>query len=143
MKNFYHCLIMWIPFVLLFALAGTGLEVLEGNKIRTSEYMIGLRDTGLLFLFLMCSYAFILYPISFLPLTFFMNKLVTHWMLKVVAFTFFGGLIGAFSFEILYGSRFIEEYELSILNSIIIFGIEGFLYALVENTVKKNIKFAN
>ena len=39
MKTFYHCLIMWIPFIVLFALAGFGLEVLEGRKIRTSEYM--------------------------------------------------------------------------------------------------------
>ncbi|KOS62881.1 hypothetical protein FJQ98_07365 [Lysinibacillus agricola] len=141
MKTFYHCLIMWIPFILLFALAGIGLEVLEGNKIRTSEYMMGLRDLGVGYLFLTGSYAFILYPISFLPLTFIVSKFVKNRMFKIITFTLFGGVIGAFSFEIIYGSRFIVEYNLSIVSSIIIFGIAGLLYALVENSVKKNIKF--
>lgn len=140
MKTFYHCLILWIPFGLLFALAGFGLEVLEGNKIKTSEYM-GLRDIGLIYLFFMGSYAFILYPISFLPLTFIVNKFAKSLLIKVLTFTFFGGLIGAFSFKIIYDSRFIEEYNLSIISSIIIFGIAGLLYALVENTFKRNIKF--
>ncbi|MEY2366128.1 hypothetical protein R6U76_09240 [Lysinibacillus capsici] len=58
MKTFYHCLIMWIPFIVLFALAGFGLEVLEGRKIRTSEYMTGFRDLGVGYMFLMGSFAF-------------------------------------------------------------------------------------
>ena len=52
-------------FIVLFALAGFGLEVLEGRKIRTSEYMTGFRDLGVGYMFLMGSFAFILYPISF------------------------------------------------------------------------------
>jgi len=141
MKTFYHCFIMWIPFIVLFALAGFGLEVLEGRKIRTSEYMTGFRDLGVGYMFLMGSFAFILYPISFLPLTFIVSRFMTNWLFKVVTFTLFGGAIGAFSFVIIYDSRFIEEYNLSIINSMLIFGIASLLYALVENAVKKNIKF--
>lgn len=141
MKTFYHCLIMWIPFIVLFALAGFGLEVLEGRKIRTSEYMTGFRDLGVGYMFLMGSFAFILYPISFLPLTFIVSHFMKNWLFKVVTFTLFGGAIGAFSFVIIYDSRFIEEYNLSIINSMLIFGIASLLYALVENAVKKNIKF--
>lgn len=141
MKTFYHCLIMWIPFIVLFALAGFGLEVLEGRKIRTSEYMTGFRDLGVGYMFLMGSFAFILYPISFLPLTFIVSRFMKNWLFKVVTFTLFGGVIGAFSFVIIYDSRFIEEYNLSIINSMLIFGIVSLLYALVENAVKKNIKF--
>ena len=141
MKTFYHCLIMWIPFIVLFALAGFGLEVLEGRKIRTSEYMTGFRDLGVGYMFLMGYFAFILYPISFLPLTFIVSRFMKNWLFKVVTFTLFGGAIGAFSFVIIYDSRFIEEYNLSIINSMLIFGIASLLYALVENAVKKNIKF--
>lgn len=141
MKTFYHCFIMWIPFIVLFALAGFGLEVLEGRKIRTSEYMTGFRDLGVGYMFLMGSFAFILYPISFLPLTFIVSRFMTNWLFKVVTFTLFGGAIGAFSFVIIYDSRFIEEYNLSIINSMLIFGIASLLYALAENAVKKNVKF--
>lgn len=141
MKIFYHCFIMWIPFIVLFALAGFGLEVLEGRKIRTSEYMTGFRDLGVGYMFLMGSFAFILYPISFLPLTFIVGRFMKNGLFKVVPFTLFGGVIGVFSLTIIYDSRFIEEYNVSIVNSMLIFGIAGFLYALVENAVKKNIKF--
>ncbi|WP_233732614.1 hypothetical protein [Lysinibacillus sp. YS11] len=82
MKTFYHCLIMWIPFIVLFALAGFGLEVLEGRKIRTSEYMTGFRDLGVGYMFLMGSFAFILYPISFLPLTFIVSRFMKIGCLK-------------------------------------------------------------
>lgn len=141
MKTIYHCLIMWVPFIVLFGLAGVGLEILEGNKIRTSEYMTGLRDFGIGYVFLMGSYAFILYPITFWPLTFILSKIVKNWIFKVVTFTLFGGGIGAFSLKFIYGFRFIVEYHLNIVSSIILFGIAGILYTMVEISVKKNIKF--
>lgn len=140
MKNFKYSLIMWIPFVLLFALAGFGLEALEGNKIATTEYM-GLRDLGILYLFFAVSLAFIFYVISFLPLTLVVSKFVKALLFKVVIFTIGGGVIGAFAFEKIYSSRFIEEYNLSIISAILIFSIAGLLYSLIENSVKRNIKF--
>lgn len=140
MKNFKYSLIMWIPFVLLFALAGFGLEALEGNKIATTEY-IGRRDLGILYLFFAVSLAFIFYVISFLPLTLVVSKFVKALLFKVVIFTIGGGVIGAFAFEKIYSSRFIEEYNLSIISAILIFSIAGLLYSLIENSVKRNIKF--
>ncbi len=141
MKTIYHCLIMWVPFIVLFALAGVGLEILEGNKIRTSEYMTGLRDFGIGYVFLMGSYAFILYPLTFWPLTFILSKFIKNRIFKMAIFTLFGGGIGAFSLIVIYGSRFIVEYHLNIVSSIILFGIAGLFYTLVEISVKKNIKF--
>lgn len=125
MKNFYHCLIMWVPFVVLFAFAGLGIVVIEENRT-TGEY-IGLSDFGpLFFLFISGSYALIFYVVSFLPLTYIVNKFVNFLLFKVVIFTIAGALIGAFVFEI---------------SAIIIFSITGLLYSLLENSVKKNIKF--
>ncbi|MDN4492499.1 hypothetical protein [Ureibacillus aquaedulcis] len=139
MKTIYHCLIMWTPFILLFGLAGFGLEFLEGNKIRTSEYM-GLSDLGVGYLFLKGSLAFVLYPITFLPLTFIVSKFVKPLLLKMLTFSSFGGILGVFSFFI-YDSSHIDEYNLSITNSITLFGVAGLLYALVENPIRRNIKF--
>lgn len=140
MKKFKHCLIMWIPFGLLFAFAGFGLEVLEGNKIRTTEYL-GLRDLGLIYLFIVGSLTFAFYPISFLPLTLVVSKLVKSLLFKMVIFTFFGGVLGAFAFNKIYNSRFVEDYHLSVVSAVITFGIAGLLYAFIENAIKKNIKF--
>ena len=137
MKIFYHCLIMWVPFILLFALAGFELELVEGNKIRTSEYF----RLGIGYLFIMGSLAFIFYIVSFLPLTFVVNKFVTSLLFKIVIFTFSGGVIGAFAFGKIYSSRFIEEYNLNMISAIILFSIAGLLYSLIENAVKRNIKF--
>lgn len=142
MKNFYHCFIMWVPYILLFSFATVGLEIVEGNKIRTTEYF-GLDDIGPAYLLIATALFVILYPISFLPLTFIVNNYVTKSKVKISIFTLFGGLLGAFVFRILYNSRFgfIEEYNLNILSAVILFAIAGLLFALVEISIKKNIKF--
>ena len=124
MKIFYHCLIMWVPFIVLFAFAGLGLVVVVENLHKGSQ---GLSDFGpLFFLFISGSYAFIFYVVSFLPLTLIVNKFAKSLLFKVVVFTIAGALIGAFVFEI---------------SAIIIFSVTGLLYSLVENAVKKNVKF--
>ena len=141
MKTFYHCLIMWIPFILLFSCATYGVELLEGNKIKTTEYM-GIIDVGpFFFLFIGASIGTVLYPLSFLPLTFVVSKYIDKVKFKMLIFTFFGGLIGGLLFNLIYDSRFVEEYNLSILSPIIIFGVIGFLFSLAEISIKKNIKF--
>ncbi|MEG0471020.1 MAG: hypothetical protein RR588_01675 [Solibacillus sp.] len=142
MKIFYHCLIMWIPFILLFSFATVGLELVEGNKIREPEYY-GLDEIGPAYLLLTTALFVILYPISFLFLTFILNKFVTKSKFKISLFTLFGGVLGAVVFNIIYNSpfRFIEGYDLSILSAMIIFAFAGLLFALVEKSVKRNIKF--
>ena len=123
MKIFYHCLIMWAPFIVLFAFAGLGIVVIEENR---SEEYIGLDFGPLFYLFISGTYALIFYPVSFLPLTLIVNKFVKSLLFKVVIFTIAGAVIGVFVFEI---------------SAIIIFSITGLLYSLIENAVKKNIKF--
>lgn len=140
MKNLYHYLIMSIPFVILFAFAGLGLEVLEGNKIRTSEYM-GLSELGLAPLLILAPLAFVFYVVLFLPLTLVVNKFITSLVFKRVTFTCIGGILGAIAFGKFYSPQLIEEYNLSIISAIILFSIAGLLYSLIEKTVKKNIKF--
>ena len=140
MKTFYHCLIMWIPFVLLFTYATFGLEFLEGKKILTSEH-IELNNSEHFYLFMETALVICLYPISFLPLTLIVNKLVENLLFKTVIFTFFGGLLGALVFKIIFNSFFIEIYKLSIISSIIMFSIAGLLYAFVESFFKRNIHF--
>ena len=138
MKTFYHCLIMWVPFIVLFALAGYGVEAIEGNKIRTSEYL----SLGIgFYVFIMCSVAFVFYLVSFLPLTFVVNKFVNALLVKGIIFTFSGGVIGAIAFGKIYEARFIEEYNLNIMSAVSIFSLAGLLYALVDHAVRRNIKF--
>ena len=116
MKTFYHCLIMWVPFIVLFALTGYGVEAIEGNKIRTSEYL----SLGIgFYVFIMCSVAFVFYLVSFLPLTFVVNKFVHSILVKGIIFTFGGGVIGTFAFGKIYEARFIEEYNLNIMSAVV------------------------
>ena len=133
MKALYHGLIMWIPFGLLFSFAAFGLDVVEGNEIITPGYV-------LIYLFIAASFTIILYPISFLPLTLVVRKFVESLLFRMVTFTFSGGVIGSFAFEKIY-DFLLEEYNFSIIASTIIFGIAGLLYALVEDSIKRNIKF--
>lgn len=100
MKTFYHSLIMWIPFVLFFSCAAFGVELIEGNKIMTSEYF-GLDGFGPFLLFVYTSLLVMLYPISFLPLTLIISKYIKKSMLKMILFTFFGGGMGALVFKII------------------------------------------
>ncbi|WP_341299976.1 hypothetical protein MHB44_15915 [Lysinibacillus sp. FSL H8-0500] len=44
-------------------------------------------------------------------------------------------------FKLIYDSRLIEEFNLNMATSMIIFSIVDLLYALVEDAVKQNIKF--
>lgn len=140
MKGFYHCLIMWIPFVLLFTYAIFGLELLEGNKIMLSEH-IRLNNPGVFQLLMEIALVIFLYPISFLPLTLIVSEYVQKLILKLLIFTFFGGLLGALVFKIIFNAYLIEEFKLSIFSSIIIFSIAGILYTFVELFFKRAIKF--
>lgn len=145
MKNLKHYLIMWIAFGVLFTIARFGLEVLEGTKITTTEFM-GLRDLGLFFMFIMATFVFLLYPISFLPLTIIISKFVKSLIVKVVIFTCIGGMIGVLAFKEAYSWQddyFIVGYDLRISTAIIIFSIAGLLYALVENFLKNKVTFSS
>ena len=128
---------MWVPFIALFAFAGLGLEVLEGDEIRSeSSLYLGYLGT----LFIGGSMAFIFNLVSFFPLTIFVNKFAKSQLYKIVLFTVSGGVIGVLALGA-YDSLFMKDYQFSIMTSILLFSIAGFLYALIENAVKKNINF--
>lgn len=138
MKQFKHHLIMWGVFTILFTLANVGLEILEGNKITTTEYY-GLRNTGIIFIQFHFIFGLIIYPISFLPLTFLANKFVNSFILRVVIYSLIGGISGIWATNRLYGFRdgyFINGYELNISSGIIVFGVSGLIYALIDYVSK-------
>ncbi|MDF2663824.1 MAG: hypothetical protein K0Q94_6615, partial [Paenibacillus sp.] len=68
-------LFMWLAFVVLFSAAVTGLEVWEGNKITTTEYY-GLRNIGLIYLAVTVLPAVGLYPVTLLPLSVLIRKVI-------------------------------------------------------------------
>lgn len=76
-----------------------------------------------------------------MPLTFIVSKFIKSLWFKVVTFTFFSGALGVIVFKLIYDSRLIEEFNLNMATSMIIFSIVDLLYALVEDAVKQNIKF--
>jgi len=131
---------MWIPFALLFTYAIFALEFLEGNKIMFSE-QFKLNNPGVFHLLMETVLVISLYPISFLPLTFIVSEFINKFIVNLFLFTFFGGLLGAFVFNIIFDSFFIEGFKLSIFNSILIFSIAGLLYTFVELFFKRAIKF--
>ncbi|WP_202081726.1 hypothetical protein [Caldalkalibacillus salinus] len=132
MNRFIHYLIMWGVFTILFTLATVGLEILEGNKIKTTEYY-GLMNLGfLMFIVFYFIFGLIIYPISFLPLTFLANKFVNSTIVRIVIYSIIGGISGIGAFNRLYGGYFINRYELNISSAIIVFGVSGLIYALVD-----------
>ena len=64
---------MWISFIILFGIALLGLELIEGNKITTTEYY-GFRDMGFFYIGMMCMIASALYPIFLLSLSMIIRK---------------------------------------------------------------------
>lgn len=141
MRNFMHYLIMWIPFILLVALATFGMEYFEGNKITTTEYL-SLNDIGPFFiLFIGAAVGFVIYPFTFLPLTilFSLFNVKTFWRYMIAALM--GATIGAFYFYNTYSSDHINEYGLTPFVPILLFLIIGFVYIGCEKSFKKNIQW--
>ncbi|MGN7382183.1 hypothetical protein [Paenibacillus sp. SAFN-117] len=140
MKWFKHYFIMWIPFMVLFIFATFSLELVEGNKITTTEYM-GLLDLGLIYFLVVMPFAFLLYPVSFLPLTIILCKLFIPFIGRAIIFSVAGGIGGMLIFKKLYGwhdGYFIEGYNLNLNSAILIFGLAGLLYAWIDRYLKVN-----
>ncbi|WP_226669646.1 hypothetical protein [Metabacillus litoralis] len=139
MVRYKYYLTMWGVFALLYTLAAVGMEFFEGNKITTTLYY-GLRNIGFGFILFNLVHSIIVYPISFLPLTFLLNKFTKSFSLRIIIYSFVGGISGIWVFRHLYGfENLISSYELNRSSAIIMFGISGFVYALVDyyNTKKK------
>lgn len=130
---------MSVPFTVLFVFAAYLLNVIEGTKIRSSEY-IPLSEFGMASI-IYIPFAFVCYVVLFLPLTIIVNKLITSLALKSIIFACVGGILGSFAFNGFYSTPYISEYLLNISSAIILFSVAGLLYCLVESAVRQNIKF--
>lgn len=126
---------MWGFFTILFTFAILGLEIFEGNKITTTEYY-GLRNMGIIFILFHFIIGLIIYPISFFPLSFLINKFLNILIVRLVIYSLIGVFSGIWTFNRLYGfadGYFINGYELNMSSAIIIFGVSGLVYALVDD----------
>lgn len=118
-----HYILLWVAFCFLFTLAIFGLELIEGNKITTTEYY-GLRNLGFTIIFIEFIGIVIFYPISFFPLTLLLNWLVRSNVIKFIIYTFAGGLSGLWIFHLLYGNfgnYFVNGYGLNQETAILLF----------------------
>lgn len=132
MNRFKYNLIMCGIFVSLYTIATMVLEFFEGNKITTTLYY-GLRNIGFGFVLYNLVFSFLLYLISFLPLTLLLNKFVESLFLRIIVYSFIGGISGIWIFNHLYNYQdFIRSYEFNKSSAIIVFGVSGTIYALVE-----------
>lgn len=137
-----HYILLWVAFCFIFTLAIFGLELLEGNKITTTEYY-GLRNLGFVIIFMEFIGILIIYPISFFPLTILLNWLLRSNLVKVSIYIFAGGLSGCWIFHILYGdfdNYFVTGYGLHQSTSIILFCVAALLYGGLDFLLRRFAK---
>jgi len=142
MKFLKHHILLWIVFCFVFTLAVLGLELLEGNKITTTEYY-GLSNLGFVIIFIEFIGILIVYPITFFPLTLLLHWLVRSNILKTVIYTVAGGASGLWIFQLLYGdfdNYFVTGYGLDVSTSIILFCVAALLYSGADLLLRKTTK---
>jgi len=125
-------MIMWPLFVVLFSVAVYGMELLEGNKITTTEHL-GLRDFGVFSVWILSMVAGILYPLILLPISWLTRKWVAIMPLRLFLYLSVGCISGSLLFRGLYEDRFIQEYQLNVNSAVIIFGVLGLIYATADH----------
>lgn len=127
-------LFMWLAFVVLFGAAVLGLEVWEGNKITTTEYY-GLRNVGLIYLAVTVLPAVGLYPVTLLPLSVLIGKLIRPLPVRLFLYVAAGCLGGIWVFRSLYDDYFVEGYGLNMSSAVWVFGAFGIAYALADHYI--------
>ncbi|WP_310830327.1 hypothetical protein [Paenibacillus pedocola] len=134
-------IMLWVISSVLYTLAYFGLELLEGNKISTTDYY-GFRNLGFVTIFLMYLLSSVLYPIVLFPLAWVVRKLANPFIdrLMILALSGIGGYV---LFHMSYESRFIEEYHLDSRTAIILYVIAGFIYVLVDYYLEKTDSLYN
>lgn len=140
MKTFPHYLMMWLVFSLLFTMAVVGLELLEGNRITTSQYY-GLRNIGVIFILFTLLFGMALYPLLFLPVTLLVHRWIRLFLVRLLVYGGIGGAIGIWMFSFLYeyleDGQLIEAYDLNMTSSIILFALAGLFYGLADHFIGK------
>ena len=125
-------------FIILFSVGALCLELSEGYKITTTEYY-GLRNIGFIFIAMMFLIASVLYPVILFPLSLVLCKIVTAPFIRVILYSVLGGIGGILMFHKLYNDSFIQQFNLNISSSILIFGAVGFSFALMDNYLQQSL----
>ncbi|MDQ0242793.1 hypothetical protein J2S09_000329 [Bacillus fengqiuensis] len=128
MGSFKRYAILLLTFPLLVGFGVWLVEVIEGNKITTTEHI----DFGVMNIFFGSIFGFVAYVISILPFTLLFEKFFNKPFAKFIVYTFIGYMIGRFVFEKSYLPHHVEEYHLNELTSILVFGFIGCLYAIID-----------
>jgi len=123
-------IMLWFVSTILFTLASFGLELLEGNKISTTEYY-GFQNIGFVFIFLAFLFSAVLYPIIIFPFSW-VVRMIANPLISRIMILLLSGIGGYVFFYKAYDERFIQEYHLNSSIAIILFGIAGSIYVLVD-----------
>ncbi|GKU76496.1 hypothetical protein [Paenibacillus sp. L3-i20] len=134
MNSFKIYSLMWFVFIVLFSTAVIGLEIVEGDKITTTEYY-GLNNLGVSFVFFVVIFSAAAYFFTLLPLSIFIRTFLKATLERMISYTVLFSLSGIVVFHVLFDDYFIESYGLNGGIAVLLFGIIGFSYAVVEITL--------
>ncbi|MNO26976.1 hypothetical protein D3C76_168410 [compost metagenome] len=134
-------IMLWFVSTILFTMASFGLELLEGNKISTTEYY-GFQNIGFVFIFLAFLFSAVLYPIVIFPLSW-GGRMIANPLISRIMMLLLSGVSGYVFFYMAYDERFIQEYHLNSRIAIILFGIAGFIYVLVAYYLERKVQKAD
>ncbi|MBD3917572.1 hypothetical protein H8B09_02300 [Paenibacillus sp. PR3] len=127
-------LILWFVSVILFNGAFLGLELLEGNKITTTEYY-GLRNIGVTFLFITFFLSIIVSAV-FLIITAVLHRWARRiWPLHYALYCGLGIYAGWRFFYTLYNESFVSEFHLNMSTAYMVFGAAGLLYSIMDTVL--------
>lgn len=129
---FKHYFLLWIGATLLLSASVLGVELLEGYKISTTEYM-GLMNIGPILIVMFGLTAFLLVPVTLVPVSLLIRRFVRLSALRIILYTLAGAALGRWIFHSFYDDRFVREYGLHASTSIIIFLSAGLAYALIDH----------
>ncbi|WP_336789390.1 hypothetical protein [Paenibacillus sp. MMO-177] len=133
---------LWAVYIILFTLAAIGLELLEGNKITTTEYY-GLRNMGSIFVMFCLLSSVVMYVVTFFPLTLLLTRLVKLWPARIILYSIAGGIIGIWVFDQFYDlgdDYYVKGYGLNVNSALILFGLAGFIYAVMDRFLDRKKK---
>ncbi len=125
---------MWFVFLILFTGAFISLELMEGYKIRTTEYY-GLLNLGFTLVAVVFLAAAIIYMIIMFPLAWLLGFVPWNRRWFIVYILLYAALwaaAGIWLFHELYQPDFVLHYNLHVSSAVWMFGVMGLLYGWIE-----------
>lgn len=139
MNLFRHYSILWACFAVVFSTTTFGLELLEGYKITTTEFM-GIRNIGPILTMMFCIVAAVIYPVSLMPVSMLIRKAVKAPFGRVFVYSLLGAVGGIWIFDAFYPAEFVLHYQLNRSIAILLFGTAGLLYAWIDNVLATKLR---